>query len=66
MQNCEDLIPPTVSKGENKLQYAYSVWFTQRTRGSVSSTPSDYEDNIKLIGSFATVRNSLVVEFGHS
>lgn len=56
LQTCGDLVPPSAQEGENKLQYSYSVWFTQRTRGSVSSTPSDYEDNIKLIGSFSSVR----------
>ncbi len=56
MQTCGDLVPPAMEEGENRLQYSYSVWFTQRMRGgSVSSTPSDYEDNIKLIGSFSSV-----------
>ena len=54
-QSCNDLVPPGIEDGENKLQYPYSIWFTQRVRGSVSSAPSDYEDNIKLVGSFSSV-----------
>ncbi|CAI8016304.1 Eukaryotic translation initiation factor 4E type 2 [Geodia barretti] len=49
-----DLPDPVASPGENKLEYAYSLWFTQRTRGSVS-TSSSYEENIKFVGSFCTV-----------
>ena len=56
-------MPPAVLDGENRLQYSYSVWFTQRMRGgSVSSAPSDYEDNIKLIGSFSSVRSQLILQ----
>ena len=55
VQSCSELVPPDVEETENKLQYSYSVWFTQRVRGSVSSAPSDYEDNIKLVGSFSSV-----------
>lgn len=51
------MVVPEVEEGENKLQYPYSIWFTQRVRGSVSSAPSDYEDNIKLVGSFSSVSN---------
>lgn len=55
-KTCGDFVPQSVVEGENRLQYSYAVWFTQRIRGnSVSSTPSDYEDNIKLIGSFSSV-----------
>lgn len=54
-KTCGTLVAPAVHEGENRLQYSYSVWFTQRTRGSVSATPSDYEDNIKLVGSFSSV-----------
>ena len=60
-QTCDNLSPPSVEEGENKLQYSYSVWFTQRMRGgSVSSTPSDYEDNIKLVGSFSSVSSDML------
>lgn len=55
-QTCGNLVAPLVEEGENRLQCSYSAWFTQRMRGgSVTSTPSDYEDNIKLIGSFSSV-----------
>ena len=53
-----DLPDPVASPEENKLEYAYSLWFTQRTRGSVS-TSSNYEENIKFVGSFCTVGNPL-------
>lgn len=54
-KTCGEIVPPSVDESENRLQYSYSVWFTQRTRGSVSTAPSDYEDNIKLVGSFSSV-----------
>ena len=54
-QSIEKIKPPPCGEGENRLQHSYSFWFTQRCRGSVSSAPSDYEDQIKLIGSFSTV-----------
>ena len=56
------MVAPEVDEGENKLQYPYSIWFTQRVRGSVSSAPSDYEDNIKLVGSFSSVSH---LDFDH-
>ena len=54
-QNMDELVAPPVGPGESKLQYSYCFWFTQRMRGSVSSAPSDYQDNIKLVGLFSTV-----------
>lgn len=54
LQTCRSLIPPKVPENENRIQHSYSFWFTQRTRGSVS-TPGDYEDNIKHLGSFSSV-----------
>lgn len=55
-QSCSTLVPPPVGAEENPLQYSYSIWFTQRQRGSVSTT-SNYEDTIKLIGSFSSVKH---------
>ena len=49
---------PGVPENESRLQHSYSFWFTQRNRGSVSSTPTEYEDQIKHVGSFSTVSGS--------
>ena len=54
-QSIELINIPPVGEGESKLQYPYSLWFTQRNRGSVSSAPTDYEDQIKHVGSFSSV-----------
>ena len=59
VQDITDLPDPVPGSGENEIEHAYSLWFTQRTRGSVS-TSSNYEENIKFIGSFCTVRNALI------
>ncbi|TNN67804.1 Calpain-10 [Liparis tanakae] len=40
--------------GEHPLQYNYTVWYSRRTPGRPASTQS-YEQNIKPIGSFASV-----------
>ncbi len=53
-QHCYSISPPEVSETENRLQHCYSLWFTQRTRGSVSSA-GNYEDNIKHLGAFSSV-----------
>lgn len=55
------MVPPPVGPGESKLQYPYAIWFTQRQRGSVSATPSSYEDNIKLVGTFNSVRHTFFI-----
>lgn len=43
--------------GEHPLQYNYTVWYSRRTPGRPASTQS-YEQNIKPIGSFASVSRS--------
>lgn len=58
LQSIDKLIVPEVIDGEHRLQYSYSFWFTQRSRGSVSSAPSDYEDQIKHVAAFSTVRQN--------
>ncbi|XP_078474263.1 eukaryotic translation initiation factor 4E type 2 isoform X5 [Lampetra planeri] len=40
--------------GEHPLQYNYSLWFSRRTPGRQAST-QNYEQNIKHIGTFASV-----------
>lgn len=56
LQSIAKLVIPEVINGEHRLQYSYSFWFTQRSRGSVSSAPSDYEDQIKHVAAFSSVR----------
>lgn len=41
--------------GEHPLQYNYTFWYSRRTPGRPASTQS-YEQNIKQIGSFASVK----------
>ena len=41
--------------GEHPLQYNYTFWYSRRTPGRPASTQS-YEQNIKQIGGFASVR----------
>ncbi|XP_072021749.1 eukaryotic translation initiation factor 4E type 2-like [Amphiura filiformis] len=41
-------------QGEHPLQYTYSLWFSRRTPGNKTSSVN-YEQNIKIIGSFASV-----------
>lgn len=43
--------------GEHPLQYNYTFWYSRRTPGRPASTQS-YEQNIKQIGSFASVSRS--------
>lgn len=44
--------------GEHPLQYNYTFWYSRRTPGRPASTQS-YEQNIKQIGSFASVSRFL-------
>nr|XP_006823949.1 PREDICTED: eukaryotic translation initiation factor 4E type 2-like isoform X2 [Saccoglossus kowalevskii] len=46
--------PVKPSPGEHRLQYAYSLWFSRRTPGNKTSS-TNYEQNIKLVGSFCSV-----------
>ncbi|XP_038049898.1 eukaryotic translation initiation factor 4E type 2-like [Patiria miniata] len=41
-------------QGEHQLQYSYSMWFSKRTPGNKASS-TNYEQNIKTVGSFASV-----------
>ncbi|XP_031568324.1 eukaryotic translation initiation factor 4E type 2-like isoform X2 [Actinia tenebrosa] len=40
--------------GENPLQCPYVFWFSRRPPGKIQS-PSNYENNIKIVGKFASV-----------
>lgn len=58
--------------GEHPLQYNYTFWYSRRTPGRPASTQS-YEQNIKQIGSFASVccfheftERALVCHLSHS
>lgn len=55
VDNCALLLQAVVpGAGEHPLQYNYSFWYSRRTPGRPASTQS-YEQNIKQIGSFASV-----------
>jgi len=43
-----------INPGEHRLQYAYCLWFSRRTPGNKSSSQS-YDQNLKIIGTFASV-----------
>ncbi|XP_077987659.1 eukaryotic translation initiation factor 4E type 2-like isoform X2 [Glandiceps talaboti] len=46
--------PMKPGPGEHRLQYAYSIWFSRRTPGNKTSS-TNYEQNIKYVGSFCSV-----------
>lgn len=50
--SCLQMVVP--GPGEHPLQYNYTFWYSRRTPGRPASTQS-YEQNIKQIGSFASV-----------
>ncbi|KAF5904499.1 calpain-10 isoform X1, partial [Clarias magur] len=58
--SCQERLGQTVQEavvpgaGEHPLQYNYTFWYSRRTPGRPASTQS-YEQNIKQIGSFASV-----------
>ncbi|XP_066508600.1 eukaryotic translation initiation factor 4E type 2-like [Hoplias malabaricus] len=53
-QNTIKKKPVVPGAGEHPLQYNYTFWYSRRTPGRPASTQS-YEQNIKQIGSFASV-----------
>ncbi|PIK48627.1 eukaryotic translation initiation factor 4E member 2 [Apostichopus japonicus] len=42
-----------VGPGEHALQFPYSLWFSRRSPGNKTSS-ANYEQNIKIVGSFAS------------
>jgi hypothetical protein len=46
--------PIDVPAGEHKLQYAYCLWYSRRSPGKQASV-QNYDQNLKLIGRFASV-----------
>ena len=48
----------TVGEGEHPLQCPYAFWFSRRAPGKLQSS-TNYADNIKLVGKFASVSCSL-------
>jgi hypothetical protein len=46
--------PLDVPAGEHKLQYEYCLWFSRRSPGKQASV-QNYDQNLKLIGRFASV-----------
>ena len=48
----------TAGEGEHPLQCPYAFWFSRRAPGKLQSS-SNYADNIKLVGKFASVSFSL-------
>ncbi|XP_064117224.1 eukaryotic translation initiation factor 4E type 2-like isoform X1 [Macrobrachium nipponense] len=51
----EKPLPPVeVKPGEHRLQYTYSIWFSRRAPGKQATTQS-YDQNLKLLGRFASV-----------
>ncbi|XP_011500073.1 PREDICTED: eukaryotic translation initiation factor 4E type 2 [Ceratosolen solmsi marchali] len=50
----EVLVAPDISPDEHKLQYAYALWYSKRNPGKLGALLS-YDQNLKLIGRFASV-----------
>ncbi|XP_069685479.1 eukaryotic translation initiation factor 4E type 2 isoform X1 [Periplaneta americana] len=59
----ESLAPIEVPAGEHKLQYAYWLWFSRRSPGKQASL-QNYDQNLKLIGRFASVEQFWAL-YGH-
>ncbi|GAB6019782.1 Eukaryotic translation initiation factor 4E type 2 [Chamberlinius hualienensis] len=51
----QNMVVPTVGPGEHRLQFAYSLWYSRRTPGNKASTSSSFDQNLKLVGTFASV-----------
>lgn len=47
-------VAPEISSNEHKLQYAYALWYSRRNPGKQSNIQS-YDQNLKLVGRFASV-----------
>lgn len=58
------IVPPPVGPEENKLQYSYSFWFSQKQKGSSSNNNNSYEEMIKHIGAFSSVSVTVLARFG--
>ncbi|KAJ9586754.1 hypothetical protein L9F63_019653, partial [Diploptera punctata] len=50
----EALTPISIPQGEHRLQYSYWLWFSRRSPGKQASV-QNYDQNLKLIGKFASV-----------
>ncbi|XP_028402164.1 eukaryotic translation initiation factor 4E type 2-like [Dendronephthya gigantea] len=48
----EKVKPLVIGEGEHQLQFPYALWFSKRPPGKQQF---NYEDNIKLVGKFASV-----------
>ncbi|XP_033117890.1 eukaryotic translation initiation factor 4E type 2-like [Anneissia japonica] len=53
-QKKQTLIKPKINPGDHKLQFVYTLWFSRRSPGNKASS-SNYEDNIKMVATFASV-----------
>ncbi|XP_052105623.1 eukaryotic translation initiation factor 4E type 2-like isoform X1 [Mytilus californianus] len=45
---------PRPGPGEHPLQFNYAIWFSRKSQGKTSSSAS-YDQNLKLVGTFASV-----------
>ena len=52
-----------IGEGEHQLQFPYALWFSKRPPGKQQF---NYEDNIKLVGRFASVRQTLIFSCNYS
>ena len=51
--------PLVIGENEHQLQFPYALWFSKRPPGKQQF---NYEDNIKLVGRFATVRTGVITD----
>ncbi|XP_042215628.1 eukaryotic translation initiation factor 4E type 2-like isoform X4 [Homarus americanus] len=55
IKETEKPLPPLeVKPGEHRLQYSYCIWFSRRAPGKQATT-QNYDQNLQLIGRFASV-----------
>ncbi|XP_045124800.1 eukaryotic translation initiation factor 4E type 2-like isoform X2 [Portunus trituberculatus] len=55
LKEMEKPLPPVeVKPGDHRLQFTYNIWFSRRAPGKQATT-QNYDQNLKLIGRFASV-----------
>nr|CAG4648832.1 EOG090X0BMA [Polyphemus pediculus] len=47
--------PKLVPAGEHQLQYTYCLWFSRKAQGNKHAAPQSFDQNLKLVGRFASV-----------
>ncbi|KAL1123110.1 hypothetical protein AAG570_002198, partial [Ranatra chinensis] len=48
-------VPLEIPPGDHKLQYSYWLWYSRRSPGKAVQTSQNFDQHLKLIGSFGSV-----------